>query len=97
MLSHRYSKLNLTVGDILGAHGSATMCYVYWDCTQNYMDVTHPLSEMPMLEKYRPLDPVTVEHDQQTGRLLRYWRDMDEATYKQKTDEMYKRCLEVFG
>jgi len=89
VLSHRYSKLDVTVGDILGAHGSATMCYAYWDFIQNYMDVTQPLPEMPMLEKYRPLDPVTAEHDQQTGRPPRYWRDMDDETFKKHVDRMF--------
>lgn len=89
VLSHRYSKLDVTVGDILGAHGSATMCYAYWDFIQNYMDITKPLPEMPMLEKYRPMDPVTAEHDQQTGRAPRYWRDMDDQTFKKKVDRMF--------
>lgn len=89
VLSHRYSKLDVTVGDILGAHGSATMCYAYWDFIQNYMDITKPLPEMPLLEKYRPLDPVTVEHDRQTGRPPRYWRDMDDQTFKKKVDRMF--------
>jgi len=89
VLSHRYSKLDVTVGDILGAHGSATMCYAYWDFIQNYMDVTRPLPEMPMLEKYRLLDPATAEHDQQIGRPPRYWRDMDDQTFKKKVDRMF--------
>src|SRR5690554_3306514 len=89
VLSHRYSKLDVTVGDILGAHGSATMCYAYWDFIQNYMDITKPLPEMPMLEKYRPLDPVTAEHDLLTGRLPRYWRDMDDQTFKKQVDRMF--------
>lgn len=72
VLSHRYSELDATVGDILGAHGSATMCYAYWDFIQNYMDVTRPLPDLLLLERYRPLDPVTAKHDQQTGRLPRY-------------------------
>ena len=89
VLSHRYSKLDVTVGDILGAHGSATMCYAYWDFIQNYMDVTQSLPEMPMLEKCRPLDPVTAEHDQKAGRPSRYWRDMDDETFKAKVNRMF--------
>ncbi|PSF14773.1 hypothetical protein C7H10_05575, partial [Marinobacter shengliensis] len=89
VLSHRYSKLDVTVGDILGAHGSATMCYAYWDFIQNYMDITKPLPELPMLERYRPLDPTTAEHDQKTGRPPRYWRDMDDETFKKHVDRMF--------
>jgi len=89
VLSHRYSKLNATVGDILGAHGSATMCYAYWDFIQNYMDVTRPLPDLPLLERYRPLDPVTAESDRKTGRAPRYWRDMDNETFKKKVNRMF--------
>lgn len=89
VLSHRYSKLDVTVGDILGAHGSPTMCYAYWDFIQNYMDITRPLPEMPMLEQYRHLDPTTAKHDQVTGRPARFWRDMDDKTFKQKVDDMF--------
>ncbi len=89
VLSHRYSKLDVTVGDILGAHGSATMCYAYWDFIQNYMDITKPLPELPLLERYRLLDPTTAEHDQKTGRPARYWRDMDDETFKKHVDRMF--------
>jgi hypothetical protein len=89
VLSHRYSKLDVTVGDILGAHGSATMCYAYWDFIQNYMDITKPLPELPLLERYRPLDPTTAEYDQKTGRPARYWRDMDDETFKKHVDRMF--------
>lgn len=68
-----------------------------WNFWLQYMDSTAPLPDIPLFEPHRSKDPVTAEHDQRTGRHPRYWRDMDGATYKQKTDEMYKRCLKVFG
>lgn len=89
VLSHRYSKLDVTVGDILGTHGHAKMCYAFWDFIQNYMDVTRPLPDFPLLEEYRHLDPVTAEHDWKTGRPERYWRDMDMDTFKKKVDRMH--------
>jgi len=89
VLSHRYSKLDATVGDILGAHGSASMCYAYWDFIQNYMDVTRPLPELPMLERYRPLDPITAESDRKADRPPRHWRDMDDETFKKKVSRMF--------
>ena len=42
-----------------------------------------------MLEQYRHLDPTTAKHDQATGRPSRYWRDMDDKTFKQKVDDMF--------
>jgi len=89
VLSHRYSKLDVTVGDILGSHGHPNMCYAYWDFIQNYMDVTRPLPDFPLIEKYRDMDPVTAEHDRETGRPERYWRDMDMDTFKKKVDRMH--------
>jgi len=89
VLSHRYSKLDVTVGDILGSHGHPNMCYAFWDFIQNYMDVTRPLPDFPLIEKYRHLDPVTAEHDRQTGRSERYWRDMDMDTFKKKVNRMH--------
>ncbi|WP_286221069.1 hypothetical protein [Marinobacter apostichopi] len=89
VLSHRYSKLDVTVGDILGSHGHPNMCYAYWDFIQNYMDVTRPLPDFPLLEKYRDMDPVTAEHDREAGRPERYWRDMDMDTFKKKVDRMH--------
>ncbi|MEE2761952.1 MAG: hypothetical protein VYA91_00615 [Pseudomonadota bacterium] len=89
VLSHRYSKLDVTVGDILGSHGHPNICYAFWDFIQNYMDVTRPLPDFPLLEEYRHLDPVTAEHDRQTGRPERYWRDMDMETFKKKVNRMH--------
>jgi len=89
VLSHRYSKLDVTVGDILGSHGHPNMCYAFWDFIQNYMDVTRPLPDFPLLEEYRHLDPVTAEHDRKTGRPERYWRDMDMDSFKRKVDRMH--------
>ncbi|MCD1630552.1 hypothetical protein [Marinobacter shengliensis] len=53
------------------------------------MDITKPLPELPLLERYRPLDPTTAEHDQKTGRPARYWRDMDDETFKKHVDRMF--------
>jgi hypothetical protein len=89
VLSHRYSKLDVPVGDLLGSHGHPNMCYAYWDFIQNYMDVNRPLPDFPLLEEYRHSDPVTAEHDRKTGRPERYWRDMDMDTFKKKVDRMH--------
>ena len=89
VLSHRYSKLDVTVGDILGSHGHPKMCYAFWDFIQNYMDITRALPDFPLIEEYRLLDPVTAEHDKKTGRPERYWRDMDMDSFKKKVDRMH--------
>lgn len=54
-----------------------------WDMLQRYMDVSQPLPDIPRLEPFRPLDPTTAEHDRETGRAPRYWRDLDLAVWKE--------------
>lgn len=92
VLCHRYSKLTVYIGDgLLGWQRDSKPCYALWDFLQNYMDVSRPLPELPALEAYRHLDPVTAAHDRQTGRPARYWRDMDDETFKEKVAEMARQ------
>ena len=65
------------------------MCYAFWDFIQNYMDVTRPLPDIPALEAYRHLDPVTADHDRKNKRSARHWRDMDDRTFDQKVRQMF--------
>lgn len=60
-----------------------TEVYAFWDMLQRYMDVSQPLPNVPRLEPFRERDPVTAEHDRQTGRDPRYWRDLDLEAWKQ--------------
>src|SRR5690554_2282294 len=53
-----------------------------WDMLQRYMDVSQPMPDIPRLEPFRHLDPTTAEHDRQTGRDPRYWRDLDLDAWK---------------
>lgn len=67
-----------------------------WDFLQNYMDISQPLPDIPGLEEYRHLDPVTAEHDQRTGRPVDYWLNViDEDTLKQKMDENGRIIFEL--
>ncbi|MDX1757345.1 MAG: hypothetical protein R3175_14910 [Marinobacter sp.] len=96
ILCHRYSKLEVHLGDILlGWQRISRPCYALWDFLQNYMDVTRPLPEFPVLEPHRHKDPVTAEHDRKTGRPKRYWRDMDDETFKQKEDDMHRGVMRI--
>lgn len=90
-LFHRYSKCEAGVGAVGGATSMPEPCYALWDFVQNYMDVTQPLPDIPIWEAYRHLDPVTAEHDRQTNRPERYWRDMDDDTFKACEREMHNR------
>ncbi|WP_165856460.1 hypothetical protein [Marinobacter sp. JSM 1782161] len=87
-LFHRYSQCEVDIGAATGDHSLPESCYAMWDFIQNYMDVSRPLPDIPVLEPYRHKDPVTAEHDRQTNRPERYWRDMDDETFKARESEM---------
>ncbi|WP_299011315.1 hypothetical protein [uncultured Shewanella sp.] len=72
----------------VSSHGDAM---AFWDCIQCYMDISRPLPDMPFLEMHRQKDPVTREHDKQTGRPERYWRDMTHDEIQVKAMEMRQR------
>jgi hypothetical protein len=94
---HRYREEALTLTDFQAASANDEDHKALWNFWLQYMDSSAPLPDIPLFEPHRSKDPVTAEHDKRVGRNPSYWRDMDEATYKQKTDEMYKKCLKVFG
>ncbi|MFI8380877.1 hypothetical protein [Pseudomonas sp. NPDC079069] len=80
---------------VTGLQSSEQACFALWDIWQNYMDISHPLPEIPTWEEFRPLDPTTAEHDRLTGRNPRYWRDMDKETYKNVIDELLIRIQKL--
>src|SRR3546814_11993852 len=57
----------------------------FWDTLQRYMDVTQPLPELPILEQFRHLDPTTAEHDRQSKRDPRRWRDMPSRVWERRS------------
>ncbi|MBZ5487739.1 hypothetical protein HW452_09390 [Halomonas aquamarina] len=63
-----------------------------WDMLQRYMDVSQPLPDVPRLEPFRHLDPTTAEHDRQTGRDPRYWRDLDLEAWKENEGEKQRQA-----
>lgn len=94
---HRFREEALTLTAFQAASANDEDHKALWNFWLQYMDSTAPLPDIPLFEPHRSKDPVTAEHDKRTGRNPRYWRDMDQATYKQITDEMYKKCVKVFG
>jgi len=49
---------------------------LWWEFLQHYMDTSKPLPDIPEMEPYRALDPVTAQHDRRTGRPPDYWARM---------------------
>ena len=92
---HRYQDTWINMANFVGASGGSSVPAALWDYLQNYMDISKPLPDTPELEAFRHLDPTTAEHDRQTGREPRYWRDMDDETFKTKVDEMNERISKI--
>jgi hypothetical protein len=81
-LVHRYQPVAIDFMPLIGRQSSDKNSLALWDMWQNYMDISKPLPDIPVLEEFRHLDPTTAEHDRRTGRNPRHWRDMDDRTFK---------------
>lgn len=90
-LAHRYHELVINLSPIVPKDSSMASQFAAWDFIQNYMDISRPLPDIPLFEQYRDQDPVTAERDRNAQRPARYWRDMDDATWEAKLDEMQAR------
>jgi hypothetical protein len=92
MLVHRYSNYSegVNIGNMVGMNAPVAEYHRVWNMIQRYMDVSQPLPEVPMLEPFRELDPITVEFDKLSKRDPRYWRDMTEAQFKAEVSRIAK-------
>ncbi|MEK0361185.1 hypothetical protein [Pseudomonas sp. CBC3] len=90
-LAHRYRDITINFASLMSPDRIPQPPLALWDFFQNYMDASRPLPELPCFEKCRHLDPVSAEHDRQTGRNPRYWIDMDDETFAEKLREMEGR------
>ena len=77
MFVHRYTQKQFNKTSLSNIEAEKTEVLALWDMLQRYMDVTQPLPDMPRLEPFRHLDPVTAKYDQTTSRNPRYWRDLN--------------------
>ncbi|WP_256548360.1 hypothetical protein [Pseudomonas sp. ENNP23] len=76
-MHHRYADCELFLGGKMHPLGlTPEEALAFWDCLQRYMDISQPLPELPVLEQFRHLDPITAAHDRQSKREARYWREM---------------------
>ena len=92
-LHHRYTSVEVFLGAKIQSLGmTLEEALAFWDTLQRYMDVTQPLPELPILEQFRPLDPPPAEHDRQSKRDPRRWRDMPYRAWERRgRAEMIKR------
>ena len=80
---HRYTQKSFHKTAFSTIESSKSEVLALWDVLQTYMDVTQPLPDVPRLEPFRHLDPVTAEHDLRSGRNPRFWRDLDLEAWKE--------------
>ncbi len=83
MFVHRYTGKQFSQTSLSRIEPTREEVMALWDMLQRYMDVSQPLPDVPRLEPFRHLDPVTVAHDHRTGRKPRFWRDLDLEAWKQ--------------
>ncbi|WP_373387159.1 hypothetical protein [Pseudomonas alcaligenes] len=95
-LHHRYTSVEVFLGGKIQSLGmNLEEALAFWDTLQRYMDITQPLPELPILEQFRHLDPTTAEHDRQSKRDPRRWRDMPYRVWERRgRAEMIKRNRE---
>ena len=83
MFVHRYTGKQFSQTSLSRTEPAKEEVMALWDMLQRYMDVSQLLPDMPRLEPFRHLDPVSSEHDQRTGRNPRFWRDLDLEAWKE--------------
>src|SRR5690554_747089 len=86
ILAHYSREAHVALVGMFGA-SSRIEQQAAWGMLQRYMDTSQPLPDTPQWEMFRSLDPTTLAHDRRSGRDPRYWRDMDDATFRRKMDE----------
>ncbi|MBA2777279.1 hypothetical protein [Billgrantia kenyensis] len=82
MFVHRYTGKQFSQTSLSAIVDHKHEVHATWDMLQRYMDVSQPMPDVPRLEPFRHLDLTTAEHDRQTGRNPRYWRDLDLEAWK---------------
>ncbi|MCE9661947.1 hypothetical protein LY622_00695 [Halomonas sp. M5N1S17] len=82
MFVHRYTGKQFSQTTLSAIVDHKHEVHATWDMLQRYMDVSQPMPDVPRLEPFRHLDPTTAEHDRQTARNPRFWRDLDLEAWK---------------
>src|SRR5699024_9355677 len=77
MFVHRYTGKQFSQTSLSRIEPAKGEVMALWAMRQRCMDVSQPLPDIPKLQLFRHLDPMTAEYDQRTGRDPRYWRDLN--------------------
>ncbi|WP_343815304.1 hypothetical protein [Colwellia asteriadis] len=85
--------LQISVPD--SAHNT-NFCQMEWELIQRFADNTLPLPDIPDLEKFRQLDPVTVAYDKKHQRPKFHWRNMHVKQQRAIEAEIEKQVNSFF-
>lgn len=91
VLQHRYSDNQLWMKGLLADAMNPREVNAYWDMIQQFMDVSHPLPDVPIFEPFRPRDPLTAEVDERQGRDPFKWRKITSESWQKN----YKRTCQA--
>src|SRR5690554_744065 len=83
MFVHRYTAKQFSQTSLSRVEPTKEEVMALWDMLQRYMDTSQPLPDVPRLEPFRHLDPVTAEYDERIERNPRFWRDLDLEAWRQ--------------
>lgn len=86
MFGHRYSDSYMTSPI---QHMDPWVLHVDWEYYQQFMDVSKPLPDVPVLESERALDPTTVAWDAKAGRPQGFWAKTPSEAFKQLMSESW--------
>ncbi|CCN84751.1 Conserved hypothetical protein [Vibrio nigripulchritudo SFn27] len=88
-LVHRYNDYSqhITIGEMIGSTHPDDHKRL-WNVIQQYMDVSQPLPDLPILEAFRSKDPTTTAYDKEIGRDPNYWRSMSDKEFDQVVAQM---------
>jgi hypothetical protein len=86
-ISHRECKDLSMAGFECGFQTKYWMVRSEWEFFQQFMAINLPLPDTPQFEPYRHLDPTTEAYDRQHGRARFFWRNMNDATLGDESDE----------
>lgn len=93
VLQHRYSDEQLWMKGLVADVMKRQDVYAYWDMVQQFMDVSHPLPDVPVLEPFRHRDPVTAEADALSRRDPFKWRKITPESWRENYESKYRARL----
>jgi hypothetical protein len=94
-ICHRYSTAFIVAAS---SEINEQACNVRWEFIQHFMDISKPVPDIPQLEPYRHLDPVTAQYDKEHNRPKDYWRNKDPKEVDKEFKEANKRGMKFpFG